>query len=750
MKLTTASLLILAAAPVVYSQDDGIGITNAHSGRRLYAQSNKWWESGVGAGHGTFWADQKWHFVESSCPTYGDIVTIDDTCYEITNAHSGRRLYAQSGREWESGVGAGLGTVYDDQKWILQEDDCGVDERCFLIVNAVSGRRLYAQAGRSWESGVGAGVGTVYDDQKWFILPGELVEPCLDLEALDLGEDCTADAIETKLLFEMDAAGCDHSLEEEVKALVQERDYGEAMLELVNTCSGIERCMDGWYDLTIEGCTYQKILNKVEQNIPGCPHDAATELQYWTSTSTVQGAKDAIADMCGAGWDVLSETTFANINPEWDDDFMNEYVNGKTYLNTETGSFQDTDDGNAISSFRGNEAASTVMQSVPDLEGCALQSIMCCFGRDRQPNDNNGNCAEPLDSSCVNADPADNTNLCFLSEEFGHEPVFPGETEGDIHCHGLAWAEDENDFTAQLKYNNFFFVSLFDHMYQRGYVESTIDSPDIPMCACIEDMQPVSRSDCTQIDATLKFTITLEDGVLTAMPLEDDELKIEFNSCQGTNPSNGNNQNNDLASYVHRLHNRGKLSADTQDAIFDILVGYNQPGNNNNEAACAAAYEDVTGQDYPQGIAITNAHSGRKLYSNNDIGASNSAELEDNQKWYLVPSSCDGGAYAPVGGDCLELLNAQSNRRAFAQANKYWEGGVGVYDGYVYPDQKWFLEEADYNGEQAYFIVNAYSGRRLYAQADKAGTSGVGAGVGTKYDDQKWFIKLERNYEELL
>merc|ERR1712226_1055767 len=148
------------------------------------------------------------------------------------------------------------------------------------------------------------------------------------------------------------------------------------------------------------------------------------------------------------------------------------------------------------------------------------------------------------------------------------------------------------------------------------------------------------------------------------------------------------------ASYVHRLHNQGKLSADTQEAIFDILVGYNQPGNNNNEAACAAAYEDVTGQDYPEGIAITNVHSGRKLYSNNDIGASDSVELEDNQKW--------------------------------------------------------FLEETDYNRETAYFIVNAYSGRRLYAQVDKIGTSGVGAGVGTKWDDQKWFIALEQNYEEVL
>ena len=51
--------------------------------------------------------------------------------------------------------------------------------------------------------------------------------------------------------------------------------------------------------------------------------------------------------------------------------------------------------------------------------------------------------------------------------------------EGAIHCHGLAWSNDVNDATARYKANNLFFVSMYDHMYQRGYVKNI---PGAPMC----------------------------------------------------------------------------------------------------------------------------------------------------------------------------------------------------------------------------------------------------------------------------
>ena len=43
-----------------------------------------------------------------------------------------------------------------------------------------------------------------------------------------------------------------------------------------------------------------------------------------------------------------------------------------------------------------------------DPDKCTAHAAQCCWPRDRQANDNNGNCADPIDTNCVNADPADN------------------------------------------------------------------------------------------------------------------------------------------------------------------------------------------------------------------------------------------------------------------------------------------------------------------------------------------------------
>jgi len=123
---------------------------------------------------------------------------------------------------------------------------------------------------------------------------------------------------------------------------------------------------------------------------------------------------------------------------------------------------------------------------------CTSNAAMCCWPEDRQANDGNGNCATPYDLNCVDKDPADNTNLCFADLDKGNSSsgvdsgsgfmVFPDDNndgEGSIHCHGFAWADDEYHHTARYKANNLFFVSMYDHMYQRGYVKNI---PGMPMC----------------------------------------------------------------------------------------------------------------------------------------------------------------------------------------------------------------------------------------------------------------------------
>ncbi len=127
----------------------------------------------------------------------------------------------------------------------------------------------------------------------------------------------------------------------------------------------------------------------------------------------------------------------------------------------------------------------------------------------------------------------------------------------------------------------------------------------------------VSRADCTEIAASATFSVSFSD-VLRFQVTADDDLNVEFNACQGTNPSNGNNANNDLASYINRLHIRGEIDGSAKDKAFETLVGYEQPGNNNNEAACRAAYDEEFGP-YPNRIADKRCSPSTALFKIDDM-----------------------------------------------------------------------------------------------------------------------------------
>lgn len=193
---------------------------------------------------------------------------------------------------------------------------------------------------------------------------------------------------------------------------------------------------------------------------------------------------------------------------------------------------------------------------------CTANVAMCCWPKDRQANDNNGNCAKPYDENCVDKDPADNTNLCFADLKkggmssgyytergFTAYPEDNASGEGAIHCHGFAWANDEYDTISRYKGNNLFYVSMYDHLYQRGYVKNI---PGMPMCGCIDQMPMVTRSDCTQVDLTEEWDVDFDDNAFIAKLTK---VEIAFNACQGRN-----NRNNDLWAYTARLYDEGRIT----------------------------------------------------------------------------------------------------------------------------------------------------------------------------------------------
>ena len=175
--------------------------------------------------------------------------------------------------------------------------------------------------------------------------------------------------------------------------------------------------------------------------------------------------------------------------------FDKEYYDGNTYWNEEYETKQDRIvpglDANVLERDAEvvDDLYETVAERIPmefpthieNFEDCKLRAAMCCWVSDRQANDNNGNCATPYDSNCVDADPADNTDLCAVDmARSGSDSIhvndgialFKDNVEGPVHCHGFAWGLDEMEADARYKGNNLFYVSMYDHMYQRGYVRN--------------------------------------------------------------------------------------------------------------------------------------------------------------------------------------------------------------------------------------------------------------------------------------
>mmetsp|Transcript_12289 Transcript_12289/g.26706 ORF Transcript_12289/g.26706 Transcript_12289/m.26706 type:complete len:419 (-) Transcript_12289:83-1339(-) len=228
-----------------------------------------------------------------------------------------------------------------------------------------------------------------------------------------------------------------------------------------------------------------------------------------------------------------------------------------------------------IESF--NPYTSNSINGIDDLDGCDLNAAYCCFAQDRQAGDNNGNCATPYEYNCHDKDPADNTNICYIDHQrssksshvdsgfsiFGDLVTNKENIEGSVHCHGFAWGEDPLQSDAVYKGNLLFYISMYDHLTQRGYARNI---PGSPMCACAENMAVVTRADCTQVapDETTTFQWTPSTNTLEAVIKVN---AIKFNACTGLDA------NNNLEERVKKLHSVDMVSSEKLAAVQQVLVG---------------------------------------------------------------------------------------------------------------------------------------------------------------------------------
>jgi len=362
-------------------------------------------------------------------------------------------------------------------------------------------------------------------------------------------------------------------------SLLSKTTYGEAFDQ--------EQCLIAISEeaLTTEGCSESSFLAALDAAaLPACGSDPSLVVAALLATIPDKGSTFE-SKVCNPAKADVAKTDFYSINPEQSNSpsWYKSFFDGDTYLSEhvdDDAGLRVKREGYYISDFKTNAADKSLVgfpSDLANLESCTIESVMCCWVQDRQANDNNGGCADnTYAENCKNENPGDNTNLCYVDLGLathshnmnGGLALFdkktPNGREGATHCHGFAWTADQNDDISRYRGNNLFFVTMFDHMYSRGYSKNI---PGAPMCGCINQMPVVTRADCTQVNVAETFTYVVTNGVFSS---EVTDSNVEFQACQAT-------QNNDLKSDWKKVNPTRKTTMD------QYLVG--------NNASCGAAID---------------------------------------------------------------------------------------------------------------------------------------------------------------
>jgi len=329
------------------------------------------------------------------------------------------------------------------------------------------------------------------------------------------------------------------------------------------------------YDFTFDGeCNYTALKTSAE-NTNVSPEKLISLLTYGGDDEVeAEAMTEILCEMARAknSNPRRGAFDFGDINDKgWQ--FDNNYFDGGTYLNEEYEPTAIEDTFNEVYENIAKDTLVTFPNDATSVEknfaDCDINAIMCCWVQDRQANDDNGNCN---DGDCVDKDPADNTDICYVDLENGAKSshvaggyaIFPGDTEGDSHCHGMAWGDDLTGVDARYRGNSLFYISMYDHLSQRGYVREV---PGAPMCGCIDQMPVVTRADCTEMNINESYKVTLKDSGRMFAQITD--TTIEFNACRD---ADGNAGGNDLENYLRYLNNEGIYNID-EATIRKYLVG---------------------------------------------------------------------------------------------------------------------------------------------------------------------------------
>ena len=510
-----------------------------------------------------------------------------------------------------------------------------------------------------------------------------------------------------------------------------------------------------------QGCGYDQLVATLEDHVTNvwsmtCAHDMKTELRLILGVGTDQEARDLVWQACREGFERKEENGFLPFSSISGD---NTHVWDKGYFDggTNWNDLRETADINGVLKHQpwavynprvGPTSWSRAQYNagiewpdyLPNFANCELNAVNCCWVQDVVAEGNgDGDCEVPYDENCVNANPMDNTDVCYV--DMSRSPtsnrvrsgfaLYETEAEDDTHCHGFAWSSDANDVTSVFKGNTLFFVSMWDHMQDRGYVKNV---PGAPMCACIEQMPTVTRTDCSTVDLSVMW-VGFRFYPNVGFDFEIGYTEVNFRDCDGIG-----GVTDDLDAHYRKLVQEGKATQEDYDDLVDeFLVG---DGN------CESAQVNFLESQWllpKNSVSLINDASERQIYADmgsnyeRGVGANTYAAGSYEGDWGFRSVACPKKATKR----CYLIINYTSQRRLFAKNDMEGSNGVGASNGKIYDDQKWQLESVPCsNGRgSCYSILNALSGRRLYADRGLSGKDGFGASSGDdKKDSMNWRI----------
>lgn len=215
-------------------------------------------------------------------------------------------------------------------------------------------------------------------------------------------------------------------------------------------------CSTGDFSLKVRGyCNYTALLSSFESyfaeegNIAAdCSLTAEEELHRLLKVTDTDNVEKEVHTLCGAAFTNYDKVPFEKSTGK-DKRFVEEFYKGNTDWNEQVATLfpehQGQDqftrkgqesmllkrDAYVVDEFHDGEGRHSLvdMPDLPNFENCAMNAAYCCWPKDRQ-DDNDGNCDKPYDYDCVDSDPGDNTDLCFVEHAAGANATGYNTTEG--------------------------------------------------------------------------------------------------------------------------------------------------------------------------------------------------------------------------------------------------------------------------------------------------------------------------------